>query len=740
MSAALGRDSIILRRSSRSCTQAAARAPVNERFLVLFVEVPMIRILGVFAACFLAAAAAAANLKPPATQIIDVKTDYFGTVVSDPYRWLEDGPSANVQAWIETQNAYADGILAAYPGRTAISQRIRQLSLTGTQKFGPQIVGRTLFFFRQTPPQQQPVFVTQTLPAGAERVLLDVNAAGGGTTITDAWPSPDGRYVAYGIADAGTEDTTIHVVDVSSGHVLADALPRAGGGTTPQAVAWDSDSRGFTHTRLPLRGSVAQQDEEFNVALYHHRLGRQASADSVQIPGGLSRIAEWTLLDSDDGSQAAGFVHFGDGQKVSVYLRHGAAWTKVLGVDAGVPDLANGAKGAFVGDRLYVIATSGSLRGRIAWVQASGLHTIVPEGDWAMQDIAPVRGGFLVNECWGAGWRVRQYTIDGKYVRTVALPVTGIGIGAIASSSGSADAVISYSGWTLPTRWVRYSAVTGSLTQIYALKPAADYSSVAFTQLDAVSKDGTHVPVTVLYKRGAAPDGSAPGVLTAYGGYGQTTRPGFIGPTLAWIERGGVYAVAYIRGGGEFGEAWHLNGALLKKQNDYDDFTACAQALVSSGWVKPDRLGIVGGSNGGQLMGVAMTEHPELYRAVVSFVGIYDVLREETHPNGEYNTKEFGTSTNPDQFKSMYAYSPYDNVKDGTAYPATLLITGENDPRVATWQSRKFGARLQAANASDHPILVLTRRAAGHGVGASFSQRLGDRAAEFTFFSGELGL
>jgi prolyl oligopeptidase len=183
-----------------------------------------------------------------------------------------------------------------------------------------------------------------------------------------------------------------------------------------------------------------------------------------------------------------------------------------------------------------------------------------------------------------------------------------------------------------------------------------------------------------------------------------------------------------------------LNGALLKKQNDYDDFYACAEALVSSGWVGRDRLGIVGGSNGGLLMGAALTEHPELYRAVVSFVGVYDVVREQTHPNGEYNTKEFGSSKIEDQFRAMYGYSPYHNVKDGTAYPATLLITGENDPRVATWQSRKFGARLQTANSSGHPILVLTRRAAGHGVGASFSQRLGDRSAEFIFFSGELGL
>ncbi|GAC1510793.1 MAG: hypothetical protein NVS1B6_17530 [Steroidobacteraceae bacterium] len=388
-----------------------------------------------------------------------------------------------------------------------------------------------------------------------------------------------------------------------------------------------------------------------------------------------------------------------------------------------------------------MILTAGTPKGRVVALQGATSRPIVPQGDWAMRSLASVKDGFLVTEVSGADWRVAHYAADGRFIRVVPLPQHGIGIGEVVADAGSSDALITYDGWTIPERWVRYNALTGVVsTPIFAMRPSADYSHVRFKILYAISKDGSRVPVTVLYKDGTTNNGKAPALLTAYGGYGLTTAPGFIGSELAWLERGGVFAVANIRGGGEYGEAWHLNGALTKKQNDYDDFAACARLMLASGWSAPGRLGIVGGSNGGLLMGAALTQHPELYRAVVSFAGIYDMLRVELTPNGRFNVSEFGTVKDQAQFRALYDYSPYHNVRPGVRYPAVLMIAGENDPRVSPWQSRKMIARLQAASTSGYPVILLTRRSAGHGIGASFSQRLGDRGAEYIFFAEQLGL
>jgi prolyl oligopeptidase len=365
---------------------------------------------------------------------------------------------------------------------------------------------------------------------------------------------------------------------------------------------------------------------------------------------------------------------------------------------------------------------------------------LVPQGEWAMHSVAPIEGGFLITEVRGPDWRVQQYSSAGKFVRNVALPETGIGVGTIASSTGSARALITYSGWTIPARWAEYSGTNGTLKTVFEVKPAADYSNVMTYRLDATSKDGTKIPVTVIAMKGVTPNGVRPAILYGYGGFGIPTAPRFLGSNLAWLERGGVYAVANIRGGGEFGEGWHADGMLAKKQNVFDDFHAAAQALVAQHWTDSAHLGILGGSNGGLLMGAALTQHPSEYRAVVSLVGIYDMLRVELWPNGQYNVSEYGTVTRKPDFEWLRAYSPLQNVKPDTAYPAVLLITGVNDPRVAPWQSRKFAAALQAATTSKDPVLLLTRMNEGHGVTASFSQRVGNAAAAMAFFARELGL
>ncbi len=682
---------------------------------------------------------------PPPTARHDVTETYFGTVVHDPYHWLEDANAPAVKHWIAAQNTYTEKVMDGFKGAKAIARRIGELALTSTRQFSPEIVGDALFYLRQTPPQPQAELIAQPWPNGVAKVLVNPNGAHGSVAITGYWPSPDGKYVAYGTAEGGNEETTLHFVDVATGKTLPDALPHAGGGTSPQALVWDVDGKGVTYVRLPLPGTVPAGQLQFNAALYHHVLGTRAKDDALEFGKGLSKVAEYTLLESADGERAAALLHYGDGAPDAVYLRNGnGAWKLALGTNANVraaSEINHGA--AWDGDRLLVIAYRNAPRGKLLALYANGkAGLLVPAlpGAWAIHSVAPVKGGFLITEVRGPDWRVQQYDAHGRFVRSVPLPKSGIGVGTIASSANSGQALISYSGWTIPSRWVVYDASRGTLKTVFEVKPAADYSKVVTYRLDAASRDGTKIPVTVIALKGITPDGARPAILTGYGGFDICTAPHFIGSSLAWLERGGVYAVANIRGGCEFGEGWHAAGMLGKKQNVFDDFHAAAQALVQHRWTDPAHLGILGGSNGGLLMGAALTQHPSDYRAVVSLVGIYDMLRVELWPNGQYNISEYGTVTKKPDFEWLRAYSPLQNVKPDTAYPAVLLITGLNDPRVAPWQSRKFAAALQAANTSRRPILLLTRMHEGHGVTASFSQRVGNAAAAMAFFAQELGL
>jgi prolyl oligopeptidase len=686
--------------------------------------------------------ASAAAPKPPATPRHDVVDTYHGTQIHDPYRWLEDADSPAVKQWIDTQNAYTESVMGGFKDAKAVAERVAALALTSTQRSAPDIVGNTLFYLRQTPPQPQPVLVAESWPNGQAKVLVDTNGDANGAAITNFWPSPDGKRVAYGTAQGGGEETTIRFIDVTDGKLAADALPFAGGGTTPQALIWDADGKGVSYVRLPLPNTVAADKTQFNAALFHHTFGTAASADTIHFGKDLSPVAEYTLMSSVDAKYAAAFLHYGDGNPDAVYLRKENEWKQALGTDANVRAAASvNAAAAWDGDRLLVIAYQYAPRGKLLALDADGhSQVLVAQGEWAMNGVAPIKGGFLLTQVNGPDWRVQQYSSDGKFVRTLPLPQTGIGIGSIASTASSPVALVSYSGWATPTHWAQYDSGSGSLKTVFEVSAAADYSKLKTYRLDAKSADGTSVPVTVVALGDARPDGQRPTILSAYGGYGITQGPRFIGPYLAWLERGGVFALANIRGGGEFGEGWHEDGMLAAKQHCFDDFRAAAQALVAAKWTDSAHLGILGGSNGGLLMGAVLTQHPADYRAVVSFVGVYDMLRSELWPNGQYNVSEYGTVANAADFQWLRAYSPLHAVKQNTAYPAVLLITGVNDPRVAPWQSRKFAAALQQANTSPHPVVLLTRMNEGHGVTASFSQRVGNTGVALGFFAGQLGL
>ncbi len=677
---------------------------------------------------------AAPRLPPPSARHADASVIH-GVSVTDPYRWLENPDAPSVQRWIKAQNAYTEAELAAMPQGKALTARVQQLAITSTTRRGPVLAGGTLFYLQQTPPQPQPVLIAQPWPDGTAKTLVDPNADHGGTAITGYWPSPRGRYLAYGTAEGGSELTTIHVLDVASGKTLPDTLPWAGGGTTPQGLAWDADERGFSYARFapPPAGQPVVQ---FNATLVHHALGAPAAADRTVFGQGYSKTAEYVLVNSPATAQTAVLAYDGDGGPADVFVQRDQTFARVL------DRTANVRSAAWVNGRLYVASFEHAPRGKIVAIGKDGKPVpVLAQRDGAIQRIAPLGDGFLVVRSWGPDWWIEQYDAGARFVRKLPLPAHGIAIGDIASESGQPNALISYSGWTTPTRWVEYDGRRGTLKTVFEVKPAADYSKVVVQRIDGTSKDGTKIPVTVLSMPGITPNGARPTILYSYGGFDIPIKPAFIGAHLAWLERGGVLAYANIRGGNENGQQWHAQGQKLHKQNVFDDFHAAALALFDTHWTDRAHLGILGGSNGGLLMGAQIVQHPADYRAVVARVGIYDVLRHETDfANGPYNIPEYGSIADPAQFKATLAYSPLQNVKPHTAYPAVLMTTGENDPRVAPWQSRKFTAALQNATSSKQPILLLTRMHAGHGIGAPFSQRVGDTAIGLTFFAHELGL
>ena len=678
--------------------------------------------------------AGTAPLPTPTPQHADASVIH-GVTVKDPYRWLENPDDPTVQQWIKAQNAYTEAELAAMPQGKALTARVQQLSITSTTRSGPMLAGGTLFYMQQTPPQPQPVLIAQAWPNGAAKTLVDPNAGHGSTAIVAYWPSPRGRYLAYGTAEGGSELTTIHVLDVNSGKTLSDTLPWAGGGTTPQGVAWDADEKGFSYVRLtpPAAGKPVEQ---FNATLVHHTLGQAATADIVVFGKNYSKVAEYVLVNTPGTAQAAVLAYDGDGGPAEVFLRRGNTFQRVL------DHAANVRTAAWVSGRLYAASFQDAPRGKIVAVDAEGKPaTMLAQRDGAIQQIAPLGNGFLVVRSWGPDWWIEQYDAKAQFVRKLPLPAHGISVGEIASESGQDKALISYSGWTTPERWVEYDGHSGTLKTVFEVKPAADYSKVTVQRIDGTSKDGTRIPVTVLSMAGTKPNGARPTILYSYGGFDIPIKPGFIGPNLAWLERGGVLAYANIRGGNENGQVWHAQGQQLHKQNVFDDFHAAALALFDTHWTDRAHLGILGGSNGGLLMGTQIVQHPGDYRAVMAKVGIHDMLRHETaFANGPYNVSEYGTISDPAQFKATLAYSPLQNVQPHTAYPAVLMTTGANDPRVAPWQSRKFTAALQEATSSAQPIMLLTRTNAGHGIGAPSSQRIGDTAIGLTFFAHELGL
>jgi prolyl oligopeptidase len=692
------------------------------------------------------AAAAESGADAPVAVERPVAHTYHGVTVSDPYEWLE-GDGEPVRDWSRAQNAHARQFLDGLPGRGELTARVRELFLASPDWLGPVWKGGRLFVVENRPPKQQPYLVTMPKPDPTlARVLVDPNVLdpSGGTTIDWYVPSEDGKLVAVSLSQGGSESGTVHVYESESGaERTTDVVPRAHGGTAGGSLAWNAEASGFWYTRYPHTGERPKEDLDFYQQVYFHELGKASASDVPSLVEGLPKIAEIKLHRSDDGRWLLAHVANGDGGEFLQFLLDARAreprWKKLADLDDRV------IAGQFARDgSLLLISRNGAPRGKLLRLdpklgELARAKVVVPESSAVISTFESTATRLYVSDIVGGPSAVRIFDAAGKpHGGLPILPISGVG--ALARLEGD-DVLFRNRSYLDAPAWYRWDAQHGRVSKTdLARQQSAKFDDAEVVRESCASKDGTSVPLSVVRRKGTALDGKNPVLLYGYGGYGISETPRYEPLLRLWLDAGGVYATANLRGGGEFGEEWHRAGNLTNKQHVFDDFIGCAHHLIDAGYTRPEHLAILGGSNGGLLMGAALTQAPELFRAVVAEVGIFDMLRVELTPNGVFNVTEFGTVKDEAQFKALYAYSPYHNVKPGVHYPATLLMTGENDPRVDPFQSRKMVARLQAATPGKTPILLRTSGNTGHGMGTPLDAAILEAVDLWGFLFAELGM
>ena len=680
----------------------------------------------------------------PATSKKPVTDVYHGAKVVDDYRWLEDFNDPAVRNWADAENRYSRAYLDALPERAALYEQLKRLLSDPAPRYRLLTLRHGLFFaLKQQPPKEQPALVTLASPddPASERVVVDPNQLDAkGTTAIDFYvPSADGKLVAVSLSHEGSESGDVHVFDVATGKPLSDVIPRVNGGTAGGGLAWNADGSGFYYTRYPRGNERAPADMAFYQQVYFHRLGTKTEDDKYEIGKEFPRIAEIALDASEDGRWTLATMANGDGGEFALYLRGpNGEWRQIARLADQVTHAEFGLDG-----HLYLLSKQNASRGKILRMALEGgdltsARQVVPESKAVIKSFLPAATKLYVGDLVGGPSQVRIFDFAGA--EHGKLPLDGVvSVGELVHGKGD-ELLFESQSYVEPPAWYRFDPESRKVASTaLRFKSPADFSDVQVTREFATSKDGTKVPLNIISRKGTKLDGLSPTVLYGYGGYNISLTPAFMVRLRPLLDHGFIYVIANLRGGGEFGEQWHLAGNLTHKQNVFDDFAASARYLIDHKYTNPARLAIEGGSNGGLLMGAALTQHPEMFRAVVSYVGIYDMLRVELHPNGAFNVTEFGTVKEPDQFRALYAYSPYHHVVDGTQYPAVLFLTGDNDPRVDPANSRKMTARLQASG-TKRPILLRTSSSSGHGIGTALSERIAEDADVFAFLFDQLGV
>ena len=681
----------------------------------------------------------------PDTPKKPVAADYHGLTVEDPYQWLENDDDSQVKTWSDAQNQRARKYLDSLPNRAAIEKQLSDwYAKTSPSYFSLVSRPGILFAMKFQPPKQQPILVTLASADDlkSEKIVLDPNVLDTKGTTTIDWfaPSLDAKCVAVSLSTGGSEDGTLHFYETATGKALPDAIAHVQYPTAGGSAAWNADGTGVYYTRFPRKGERPDADLNFYQQIYFHKLGTPDTDDTYSIGKDFPRIAEIALQSSRDGKYILATVANGDGGDFEHFL---------LGPDGTwkqITQFSDQIKLARLGrdDAIYLLSRAEAPRGKILRLplevpELKNAAEIVSAGEAVIEQIVPSNDALYAGDLLGGPSQIRRFDLNGKNATVIPIPQVSSVQEMLALENGSL--LFRDVSYTSPASWFQCSAgkTEPEKTALRSTSPVS-FADIQVRRELATSKDGTKIPLNILFKKGTKRDGQNPTLLYGYGGYGISMSPNFDFTRRLWFDRGGIYVVANIRGGGEFGEEWHKAGNLTKKQNVFDDFAAAAEYLIKEKYTRPEKLAIQGGSNGGLLMGAMATQHPDLFRAIVSSVGIYDMLRVELAPNGAFNVTEFGTVKNPEQFNALYAYSPYHHVVDGTKYPAVLMMTGANDGRVAPYHSRKMTARLMAANKSENPILLRTSSSAGHGIGTALSERIRQLADIYAFLFAQLGM
>jgi prolyl oligopeptidase len=691
---------------------------------------------------------------PPPTPVREVTDDYFGTKVVDPYRWLESQKDPEVIAWMKAQNDRTRAILAAIPGRDQLLGRIKALDNAGVVVSLLQVWGGRYFYLKAEPGEDNRKLCVRDGVNGSERVLVDpqkmTTADGKHVSIDYFQPSLDGKYVAYGISPGGSEDSVLHVIESATGTVLPDAIDRA----QFASPSWLPGSHSFFYVRTQKLEKDAPPTARYQkLRAYVHTLGGDPDKEPAVFGYELNpnvKVGEDDIpvLAFSPGAPGfiVGLVVHGVQREIDVYS---IPFEATPGANSGWKQIATSADnitGLDVhGDQIYLQSHAEAsrfkiLRTSLANPDLKHAELVVPPSEAVVMNIIAAGDALYIQDLDGGIGRVRRLAYNGGAAESVKLPFDGA-IQALFANPTMPGAWLELVSWTKSPLWYALEAKSGKLTDT-ALLPTSpvDYSQIEAEEVKAKSADGTMVPLSIIHKRGMALDGSHPTWLEGYGAYGLTLDPMFQPTLLAFFERGGAFAVAHVRGGGEYGEDWHAGGEKLTKQHTIDDMIAGARYLIEHQYTSPAHLAGEGTSAGGITIGGSITQHPELFGAALIKVGDSDSLRSELMASGPENIPEFGTVKEPDGFKALYAMDAYQHVKPNTAYPAVLLTTGVNDPRVASWQAAKMTARLQASTISSKPILLRVDYDAGHGMGSTKTQREIELADELAFLFWQLGV
>ena len=709
-----------------------------------------------FAACALAAtslsmsatasAQADKRFHYPATAKVDHVDDYHGAKVADPYRWLEDANSPQTQEWVEAQNKVTFEYLRHLPTRDGIKERLTRL--WDYEKYGvPFKEGGRYFYSKNTGLQNQSVLYTAPTLTDPPTELLDPNklSADGTVSLSSYHISEDGRYMAYGLNASGSDWIEWHVKEIATGNDLPDVLKWS----KFSGAAWTKDNKGFFYSRYDAPDEKTRlQAVNYYQKLYYHIVGTAQDQDALiyerkdhkewGFGGGVTEDGQYLVIEVSQGTDPKNRVFYRS-------LKDG------VGSAAPTVELLSDADAHYVfagndGPMFYFSTDRDAARGRLVAIdtakdtgQPPSLREVIPQADETLQNVEYVGGRFVASYLKDAHAQVRVFGTDGKLLHEVQLPGLGTATG-FGGKQKEEETFFSFTTYTAPPTIYRYDVKTDKTTVVFAPKLAYDPAQYTSEQVFYQSKDGTRVPMVISYKKGMQRDGNNPTVLYGYGGFDISLTPTFSPSNLVWMEMGGVYAVPNLRGGGEYGEEWHLAGTKGRKQNVFDDFIAAAEYLIANKYTSTPKLAVSGGSNGGLLVGAVMTQRPDLFAAALPAVGVMDMLRFQKFTIGWGWASDYGSSDDPEQFKSLYAYSPRHHLKPGVRYPATLVTTSDHDDRVVPAHSFKFAATLQADQAADVPTLIRIETKSGHGGGRPTSKIIDEVADRWAFLADVLRL